>query len=59
MTDVSPQEFLERLKDPIMSDMKLSVIEIIRDTKTQILEVSTEDYGGESFTIIVRLRRYD
>ena len=56
MANVTPEQFLEILRDPTMSEMKLRVIEMIRNPDNQIMDVTTESFHPIETFVTIRLR---
>ena len=59
MTDITAHEFLEILKDPNIDHVKRRVLEMIRNPKTQIIEVAVSDFSGDVVTTTIRMRTYE
>ena len=56
MTDVSAAQFLDILKDPNMPLEKRRLLEIIRNPKTQVVEITVSDYGFGTDAVATNIR---
>lgn len=56
MTDVTAQEFLEILKDPAMADAKERIIQVVKNPKTQVINIEVSSYNPASTTMTIRLK---
>lgn len=52
------QEFLDTLKDPAHDKMKQKIIDLIKDSNTQIICVEQSVYDPTIVTYTIELRKY-